>query len=79
MFPIIDKRETGINIRKIMDCQGLTAKDVQQYLDHLWQCIGSTASTIWSAGTMISTGCRCQISRLMYADTPIAQIWQNRE
>ena len=33
MFPIIDKRETGINIRKIMDCQGLTAKDVQQYLE----------------------------------------------
>lgn len=30
MFPIIDKRETGINIRKIMDCQGMTAKDVQQ-------------------------------------------------
>ena len=28
MFPIIDKRETGINIRKIMDCKGLTAKDV---------------------------------------------------
>lgn len=26
MFPIIDKRETGINIRKIMDCQELTAK-----------------------------------------------------
>ena len=26
MFPIIDKRETGINIRKIMDCQGVTAK-----------------------------------------------------
>lgn len=28
MSPIIDKREIGINIRKIMDCQGLTAKDV---------------------------------------------------
>ncbi len=26
MFPIIDKRETGINIRKIMYRQGLTAK-----------------------------------------------------
>lgn len=26
MFPIIDKRETRINIRKIMDRQGLTAK-----------------------------------------------------
>ena len=33
MFPIIDKRETGINIRKIMDRQGLAAKDVQQYLE----------------------------------------------
>lgn len=35
---------------------------------HLWQCTGSTASTIWSADTMTFTGCRCQISRLMYAD-----------
>lgn len=30
MFPIIDKKETGINIRKIMDRQGLTEKDVWQ-------------------------------------------------
>ena len=28
---------------------------------------------------MTFTGCRCQISRLMYADTPIVRIWQNRE
>ena len=33
MFPIIDKRETGINIRKIMDCQGMTAKDVSNILN----------------------------------------------
>ena len=46
---------------------------------HLWQCIGSTDSTIWFADTMTSTRCRCQTSRLMYADTPIARIWQNRE
>lgn len=26
MFPIIDKRETGINIRKIMDRQGTDGK-----------------------------------------------------
>ena len=32
MFPIINKRETGINLRRIMDKRGLTAKDVQQYL-----------------------------------------------
>ena len=32
MFPIINKRETGINLRRIMDKRGITAKDVQQYL-----------------------------------------------
>ena len=32
MFPIIDKRKTGINIRRIMDMRGLTVKDVQEYL-----------------------------------------------
>lgn len=33
MFPIIDKRKTGINIRRIMDMRGLTVKDVQEYLN----------------------------------------------
>ena len=32
MFPLIDKRETGINLRRIMDMRGLSAKDVQEYL-----------------------------------------------
>lgn len=32
MFPLINKRETGINLRRIMDKRGITAKDVQQYL-----------------------------------------------
>ena len=32
MFPLIDKKETGINLRRIMDRRGVTAKDVQQYL-----------------------------------------------
>lgn len=32
MFPIINKRETGINLRRMMDKLGITAKDVQQYL-----------------------------------------------
>ena len=43
---------------------------------HLLRCIGNTDLIIWLAGTMTSTGCRCQISRLMYADTRIVQIWQ---
>lgn len=32
MIPVIDKKATGINLRKIMDQRGLTVKDVQQYL-----------------------------------------------
>lgn len=33
MFPIIDRKATGINIRKIMDNKGISVKDVQQYLN----------------------------------------------
>lgn len=33
MLPLINKRETGINLRRIMDERGITAKDVQEYLE----------------------------------------------
>lgn len=32
MFPVIDKKKTGIHLRKIMDARGFTVKDVQAYL-----------------------------------------------
>ena len=32
MIPVINKQETGINLRRIMDKRGLSAKDVQEYL-----------------------------------------------
>ena len=32
MFPVIDKKKTGIHLRKIMDARGVTVKDVQAYL-----------------------------------------------
>lgn len=32
MFPLINKRETGVNLRRIMDMRGMTPKDVQEYL-----------------------------------------------
>ena len=32
MFPLINKRETGVNLRRIMDQRGITPKDVQEYL-----------------------------------------------
>ncbi len=31
-FPLIDKRETGINLRRIMDMRGVSARDVQEWL-----------------------------------------------
>ena len=32
MFPLINKRDTGINLRRIMDRLGISARDVQEYL-----------------------------------------------
>lgn len=32
MFPIISLRETGINLRRIMDKRGITPKDIKEYL-----------------------------------------------
>lgn len=32
MFPLINKRETGVNLRRILDMRGITLKDVQEYL-----------------------------------------------
>jgi len=33
MFPTINVKETGANLRRIMDERGITAKDVQEYLN----------------------------------------------
>ena len=33
MFPIINVKETGANLRRIMDKRGITAKNVQEYLN----------------------------------------------
>ncbi len=32
MFPLINKIETGVNLRRIMDMREITPKDVQEYL-----------------------------------------------
>ena len=32
MIPILSKRETGVNLRRIMDMRGVTPNDVQEYL-----------------------------------------------
>lgn len=51
MFPVIDKRETGIHLRRIMDEQGFTVKDVQEYLG-----LGSVQSVYhWLNGLSMPT------------------------
>ena len=51
MFPTIDKRRTGIHLRRIMDERGLSVKDVQQYLG-----LGSVQSVYhWLNGLSMPT------------------------
>lgn len=52
MFPAINLKETGINLRRIMDKRGISAKDIQEYLNlasvqsvYNW-CNGSNMPTI---------------------------------
>ena len=51
MFPIIDRKKTGIRLRRIMDERGLSVKDVQQYLE-----LGSVQSIYhWLNGLSMPT------------------------
>ncbi len=51
ILPLIDKRKTGINLRRLMDERGLNVKDVQQYLG-----LGSIQSVYhWLNGISVPT------------------------
>lgn len=51
MFPTIDKKRTGIHLRRIMDERELSVKDVQQYLG-----LGSVQSVYhWMNGISMPT------------------------
>lgn len=51
MFPAINKKKTGINLRKIMDKRNLTVRDVQKYLG-----LGSVQSVYhWLNGITMPT------------------------
>ena len=39
MFPTINKKETGVNLRRIMDMRGVKPKDIQEYL--VFGCVQS--------------------------------------
>lgn len=51
MFPVLDKRKTGIHLRKLMDEKNLSVKDVQQFLG-----LGSVQSVYhWLNGKSMPT------------------------
>lgn len=51
MLPLVNKRETGVNLRRIMDERGLTVKDIQHYLK-----LGSVQSVYhWLNGISLPT------------------------
>lgn len=51
MFPIINKKKTGIHLRRLMDERGLTVKDIQKYLG-----LGSVQSVYhWLNGLSMPT------------------------
>ncbi|MBR2403422.1 MAG: hypothetical protein IKB01_11790 [Lachnospiraceae bacterium] len=52
MFPLINKRETGVNLRRIMDMRGITPKEftpdvLTNYLEQIRQ---TTKFTKWFFG-----------------------------
>jgi transcriptional regulator with XRE-family HTH domain len=51
VVPVINKKETGVNLRKHMDRCGITPKDVQQYLG--LGCVQSVYR--WLAGVNVPT------------------------
>ena len=51
MLPVIDKKKTGVKLRRLMDKQGLSVKDVQAYLK-----LGSVQSIYhWLNGISLPT------------------------
>lgn len=51
MFPTINKRETGVNLRRIMDKRGISAKEVQEHLG--LDCVQSVYR--WTEGISMLT------------------------
>ena len=51
MIPVINKKETGLKLRKIMDEKGFSVKDIQRYLG-----LGSVQSVYhWLNGISMAT------------------------
>ena len=55
MFPTINKKETGVNLRRIMDMRGVKPKDIQEYLG--FGCVQSVYR--WLDGVSVQQSIIC--------------------
>lgn len=68
MFPTINKKETGVNLRRIMDMRGVKPKDIQEYLG--FGCVQSVYR--WLDGVSMPTVDNANniYTRVMDSNTP---------
>ena len=72
MFPTINKKETGVNLRRIMDMRGVKPKDIQEYLG-----VGCVQSVYrWLDG--VSMSC-LSIKRFPINIAKKKSVWKNIE
>ena len=85
MFPTINKKETGVNLRRIMDMRGVKPKDIQEYLG--FGCVQSVYR--WLDGVSMPTVDNANniYTRVMDSNTPknktaeilhIEYLWKKR-
>lgn len=60
MFPTINKKETGVNLRRIMDMRGVKPKDIQEYLG--FGCVQSVYRWLDGVSMRISVKCNSYIT-----------------
>lgn len=72
MFPTINKKETGVNLRRIMDMRGVKPKDIQEYLG--FGCVQSVYR--WLDGVRMSC---LSIKRFPINIAKKKSVWKNIE
>lgn len=71
MFPTINKKETGVNLRRIMDMRGVKPKDIQEYLG--FGCVQSVYR--WLDGVSMPTVDNLYaISKIKYIQSALARM-----
>ena len=82
MFPTINLKENGINLRRIMDKRGITPKDIKEYLNltsvqsvYNW-CSGINMPTIDTNEATIKNLIYVIRGRQVMMDSDLAELYQ---